>query len=321
MRTTTRLVLVLSLVAAVGISAVPVASAAKADQRGFQIKGKTAHKKQKKAIRKVNRRVSNLKEWNQSLSDWNNSQQQTIDSLSSTVGAIVAGVPEITGGLLALQDALENTVAPALLQLQDGLLSLADFVTADEYGYVQVTHSAAPTDTTFTSQTPVAGCFYQTPNIPDNVQGAYLSGTCLMTGVAPGRFIHLMAGVRSNENDGSPERGPTAVAGIVAYEQQAAACAATPCGILAGGGATGPNGALGGAPAVPIDNESQVVNQNETSFPFGPVSTDVPNMVDLTQDATFTGTPADPIMAGAGNIIRFTVRFVDISADAEKTGE
>ena len=82
-----------------------------------------------------------------------------------------------------------------------------------------------------------------------------------------------------------------------------------------------PERRLGGAPAVAIDNESQVVNESETSFPFGPVSTDIPNMVDLTQDSTFTGTPADPVQAGAGNVIRFTVRFVDISADADHTGE
>jgi hypothetical protein len=312
----------MSLVAAVGITAVPTASA---DQRGFNLKGATAgkkkDKKQDKKIKKANKRINKVEDYADSLSDWNNSQQQTIDSLSSTVDTIIAGVPAITDGLLALQDALENTVAPALTQLQAGLLSLADFVTADEYGYVQVTHSASAGDTTFASQTPVAGCFYETPNIPDNVQGAYLHGTCLMSGVSPGRFIHLMAGVRSNENDERPDRGPSTVVGIVAYAQRSAACASTPCALLAGGGATGPNGALGGAPAVIIPHGSQVVNESETSFPFGPVSTDVPNMVDVTQDATFTGTPADPVMAGAGNTIEFTLRFTDITADADKTGE
>jgi hypothetical protein len=325
MRTTaTRLCLVVSLVAAVALASVPVANAA---QRGFNLKGATAHHRddaQNKKIKKANRnakrahrRIAALKEWNESLNDWNQSQETTLRSLESTVGTIIAGVPAIVGGLQTIQSVLEDQVGPGLLALEAGLRSLADFVTADEYGIMQVTTSA-PGDPGG-AQTAVPGCFYQTPNIPDNVQGAYMTGQCLMSGVGAGRIIHFMAGVRSNENDGTPSRGPVAVAGVVAYEQMSAACAGTPCAILAGGGATGPNAGLGGAPAVPIPSRSQMTNTSETSFPFGPVSTD--NLVNLTQDATFTGTPADPTQAAAGNPIRFTIRFVDISADAEKTGE
>jgi len=136
MRTTTRLCLVASIAAAVGISAVPVASAA--ERPGSVNLGKVAHhkdakqnKKIKKARKRAERahdRINNVKEWNQSLSDWNTSQQTMIESLESTVATIVAGVPTITSaltqlqaGLLALQAALEGPVADGFSEIEDAL--------------------------------------------------------------------------------------------------------------------------------------------------------------------------------------------------------
>ena len=134
MRTTTRLCLVASIIAAVCLAAVPMANAAKAPG-SVNITGAASHhnddaqnKKIRKARRKANRahaRIRNLKEWNQSLSDWNTSQESTIASIQSTVGAIVSGVPTITnaltqlqGGLLALQAALEGPIATAFADIE-----------------------------------------------------------------------------------------------------------------------------------------------------------------------------------------------------------
>jgi len=132
MRTTTKLCLVISLVAAVGLASVPVANAKEELPGSVHLKGfasgKKKDNKQDKKIRKSRKRaerahdrINNIKEWNFATSEWNNSQQKAIESLQGTVNAIVAGVPAITNGLLALQAALEGPVTSALNDIDDAL--------------------------------------------------------------------------------------------------------------------------------------------------------------------------------------------------------
>jgi hypothetical protein len=142
MRTTTKLCLVISLVAAVGLASVPVANAAE-PPGSVNITGITSHKKQNKKIRKARKRaerahdrINNIKEWNTSLSEWNNSQQKSLDSLQGTVNAIVAGVPAITDALLALQAAIEGPVQSGLKALEDGLLDIKDALEDETTGLV-----------------------------------------------------------------------------------------------------------------------------------------------------------------------------------------
>ena len=148
MRTTTRLCLVASIAAAVGLAAVPAGYAAERpgsvkikNIRGYSSHHKDAkqNKKIKKARKRADRaheRINAVKEWNQSLSDWNTSQQTTIDSLSTTVGAIVAGVPAIVSGLEALQAALEGPVATAFEDIEDALHAIDDALNDTTTGLV-----------------------------------------------------------------------------------------------------------------------------------------------------------------------------------------
>jgi hypothetical protein len=138
MRTTTKLCLVVSLVAAFGLASVPIANAEEPPgsvdlPKAISSKATKKDKKQDKKIKKAgkeaekaHRRINNIKEWNFASSEWNNAQQKSIDSLQGTVNAIVAGVPAIVSGLQALQAALEGPVTTALHDLEDGLLAIQD---------------------------------------------------------------------------------------------------------------------------------------------------------------------------------------------------
>lgn len=263
MRTTTRLCLVASIVAAVALASVPVANAA--NRPGSINLGKAAHhndanqnKKINKAQKKANkahRRIANIKEWNQSLSDWNTSQQSTIDSLESTVGAIVAGVPQITsaltqlqGGLLAIQAALEGPIQTAFNDIEDGFGEIEDALNDTTTGLVGLNLAR-----------PQFGVFSST--------GTFLGGTGPINGSDPpfGPSGNAVQGpgaapdvdgafVVDFENDVSQRMytvnvfplGPTgAGGGGAAATASAVNCASSPtvaglCGVVQG---TGPDGA------------------------------------------------------------------------------
>ena len=87
MRTTTRLCLAISIVAAFAVASVPVATAAEppgsVNLQGFS-SGKKKDNKQDKKIKesrkraeKAHKRIDNIKEWNFESSEWNNSQQKS----------------------------------------------------------------------------------------------------------------------------------------------------------------------------------------------------------------------------------------------------
>ncbi|MDQ3740399.1 MAG: hypothetical protein M3389_05570 [Actinomycetota bacterium] len=245
------------------------------------------------------------------------SGDKTIDDKINTIVATVTPILTRLGGGLTevgegLKKAGEGLVAleAGLKELAAGTQDLGDFVTADEYGIVQVAlddDALAGADGD-TSLDLVPGCFYESANIPDNAQGLTLSGQCrIPTTATPGSTIHFLTGVRSNENDGEDGADDdVGEAGIVWYEQR------NGTGDLQGGGATVPAGA-GQPPAVPVPLASEMTPAN-TPFPFSVVPTD--NLIDLSL-SQFSGTPAAPTLAAAGNVVSFTLRFTDLSADAD----
>lgn len=126
MRTIVRLCLVAAMAAAVGLVAVPVASAGAGAQGHASITKfeKKQNKKIKKAKNKANKaheRIENLKEWNNALDAHNRRQDSDLQGIEGTLNAVLAGVPDIIGGLQALQAALEDDVAPALTAINDAL--------------------------------------------------------------------------------------------------------------------------------------------------------------------------------------------------------
>ena len=114
MRTTTRLCLVLAVVATAGLVAIPATANAKA-------KNSVSKKALNKKLKRAHNRISTLRDWNFGLAEKNNAQDEDQAGLQGTVNAILGGVPAIVGGLQALEAALKNEVGPGLLALQAAL--------------------------------------------------------------------------------------------------------------------------------------------------------------------------------------------------------
>jgi len=118
-RTIFRLCLVVALVAAVGVVAVPTAQA-KAGAIG-QVSITNFEKKQNKKIRKAKRKAKKAHERIELLKGWNLDQDGTLGEHGDLLDQIVTGALEIIAGLQALQAALEDDVAPALEAIDDAL--------------------------------------------------------------------------------------------------------------------------------------------------------------------------------------------------------
>lgn len=230
----------------------------------------------------------------------------------NVVPAALKALTDLQAGLLALKDGL-TTVGAGLTTVGSGLQKLATFVGSDEYGIVQIGVGG----------TPIPGCFYETGNVPDNVQDAIVSGTCNIdaSNAAAGGTLNVLSAIRSNESDGVAGGAAAGVAGIVSYTQGITQLGAGPASETTQGfGATKGNAALGGAPAVEIPLKSAPTSTTETRFPFGPISTD--KLVDLATTANgFTGSPGAttvPAITDAGTLrsIKFTIRFNDLTPDA-----
>ncbi len=247
------------------------------------------------------------------------------DKINGIVNVVTPVLTRLGGGLTELATGVQTLAAATTKGFEDvkagfgeveaALTDIGDFLGASKYGIVQIAvpdNLASDPDDANSAPDPVPGCFYVTENMSDEVQPATLAGNCALTGVDPGAQLLFLAGIRSNENDGTGGTDPAGTAGIIAYEQRNAT------GSLVGGGATPVVSAQTG-PTVPIPNESPVTNTAETSFPFGPVSTD--QLVNIADAATFQGTPDPPVAAGTGNFIDFTMRFLDLSASADDPNE
>jgi hypothetical protein len=196
-----------------------------------------------------------------------------VDGIDGRLKAIEAAAPQLVKGLNDLKD--------ASLALKAGLEGLKSLATSTEYGIGQV----------FIGASPASGAFVVTPDIPDAVQQAQVSQTFVPS--ASGT-ITVRVGVRSAESDGTGSTNP------------AASCRVTVTGAGAGNFVTStPNAGLGGAPFYPIANKSPQTSETETSFPFGPISTD--QLTDLTAASNSSGTAT----ATAGSPYNVTLDCVD----------
>ncbi|MEA2480444.1 MAG: hypothetical protein QOJ07_2366 [Thermoleophilaceae bacterium] len=234
-----------------------------------------AEQAQNARIKKLSKDLTAAKKVLDSTSDNATTSLTRIGDLDGRLKAIEGGVPTIIKALGDLKDGLTQAGA--------GLTSLKTLATSTEYGIGQV----------FIAGSPASGAFLVTPDIPDAVQQAQTTQNFLAS--APGD-ITVKVGVRSAESDGTSASDPAAV------------CRVT---VSSGGKATTsvPNAGLGGAPFYPIGKSPQT-SETETSFPFGPISTDV--LVDLTTGSNSTS-PAGIPQATAGAPYSVSLSCVDTS--------
>jgi hypothetical protein len=225
--------------------------------------------------------------------------------LQELADATIAGFAEVSAGF----DAVEAGFG----EVEAALTDIGDFLGSSKYGILQLAvedDQFGATDDADAFPDVIPGCFYVTENMSDEVQPAILTGQCNTTGADAGSDLHFLAGIRSNESDGTGPTDPAGTAGIIAYDQRDAA------GNQVGGGATPVISAQTG-PTVPINTGVPVTNEDEPTFMFGPVSTDIPGLVNIADASTFQGAPDPPVVATGGNIVTFTVRFLDLTADAD----
>jgi hypothetical protein len=239
--------------------------------------------------------------------------------VKATVDAILAQVPTITGALQKLADGL--TAAGA------GLTTLGNAAKAQEYGVVKL--QVGGTD--------VPGAILNSSDIPDDANGATVTGTFLASipNGASNVPITLRAGIRGAESDGTGPALPAGAAGLVTMNVTNSA--GTPAITLGGGYAGVPaavpltsaaNAANGGAPVYDIPDE--VGRPSATDSPF---SFPTDKSIDLTAASTlfdidgagpstpapYTISNAAPVTSPNGSIpftVTFTVRFHDLQASA-----
>ena len=221
-----------------------------------------------------------------------------------TAEGTLAAAPALITGLTQLADVVQNQIAPGLQQLATAAQALGDNYLADEFGVVQMTvpdDAVTPADAD-SNPDPIPGCFYESPNIPDSVQQSVVSGQCIVPPSVTGsdRTLRVLAGIRSNEVDGTGASDPAGSARIVALHVRALS------GSASGQGAT-PQPGPGQPPVVNIPFKSPEVSTTETSFPFQLISTD--QTVDLLTN-NYSGTP--PVVT-PGDIIYFTIGFFDLT--------
>jgi len=286
-----RISLLIAAVAVVCLAiAVPTASAAtktdKAQSKALKKQAKSI-KKNSSSIKKGSKDVTALKNSAKAVTGAIDTLKVIAARADANGAAFQAAAPSVIKGLTDLQT--------GLLAAGAGLNSLKTLATSTENGYGQV----------FAGGTPVPGSFVVTPDIPDNVQQAQVSQQ--FVGTATG-VITLQVGVRSTESDGTGADNP------------AAFCRTT---ITSGANSTtstatsAPN-PVQPAPFYPINTKSPPTSTTETSFPFGPIPSDV--MTNLTDTTPVTGNAVaptgTPATAAAGVPYTVTLACVDPSASA-----
>lgn len=232
-----------------------------------------------------------------------------LTSRVKTAEGTLAAAPALITGLTQLADVVQNQIAPGLQQLATAAQTLGDNYLADEFGIVQLVvpdDGVTPADAD-SNPDPLPGCFYESPNIPDSVQEAVVSGTCLVTATVTGtdRTLGMRVGIRSNEVDGTGAADPVGSARVVALNVRSN-----------GGSTVNPNGSgatiqpgPGQPPVANIPVRSPQVSTTETSFPFQLISTD--QTIDLLTAAN-NYSSAGPSLT-PGDVITFTVGFYDLT--------
>jgi hypothetical protein len=314
LRTTFRLCLVAAVVAAIGLVAVPAASATTGAQghasiTKFEKKQNKRIKKAKKKAAKAHARIENLKAWSFDLDAHNRRQDTSFFELLGTVNAIVAGVPDIVGGLQALQSALEDSVAPALTALGDGLTTLGAAYQAVEYGAAKGTITLPAGCGGTTSLTPAL----VSADIPDDGNPATTSGSVPLNvaacpAVAGNITLDMVGAIRSNESDGAATGDPAGQAGGLMVIN----CATGPC--ADGAGAAKDPGEMV-CSAVTPNSTFDLPDGSQTSQPLVNIQEGDDRLASdqpVAGDVDILGASSCAVKGGAVYMMVPTIQFVDI---------
>ena len=147
MSTTLRMCLVASVVAAVGLGAIPAAEASTPKPGAVKIDANIAQdgvdRRQNRRIRRARRkaefaheRIANLKEFAFGLESNNIYQQGLIDQILAGVPRIVGGLQALEAGVLAIQAALKGEIATAFADIEDALHEIDDALNDPTTGLV-----------------------------------------------------------------------------------------------------------------------------------------------------------------------------------------
>jgi hypothetical protein len=153
--------------------------------------------------------------------------QTASTGIDNRLKTIEAGVPLVFDGLTKLGE--------AATQLKDGLTALSAGTTA---GFTKVTETFRAVEygsAGVYAGTTQIGPFINSPDIPDDGNGATATGSIPAPGLAASTPLVLRAAIRSNEADGAATGDPAGQVGGLLYAT---------CGSTAGCGAV-PSGAIG----------------------------------------------------------------------------
>ena len=305
-----------SAAAAEGGSKAKAASAQKAKSAGTS---RTTTRQLRRRIVKAEDSLRGTRKAIQTLLALSRSNKDGLAFLSAAAPQLINGLVQLRDGTLQLKTVLETQVGPGLEQLKTAVTTtipdaIKDNVTklagSNEYGQVQVLFGA----------TPVPGANLTSPNIPDELNGATLTGQLTIpvaenTAATP---LTILGAIRSGESDGTGASLPVGHAGLVSLRVDEK----SPNVNVGGGGAGGSpltsatNVAAGGLPVYAINSKSPFVDPtpNPLGFPSGSGQT-----IDLTSNlfaggSKFTLENPDTMDDADGfAVIDFTIRFVDLS--------
>jgi hypothetical protein len=213
------------LAVVVGMMLVPAMSASAASQH--ETKQNAAIGKASKAAAKALNRIA-------ALTVVVTKHTQALTDLDTRVKAIEAGVPQVLDGLTKLSAAATQlkdgltTVGSGLTTVGAGLTKLASNVRAVEYGSAGV----------YAGTTQV-GPFINSPDIPDDGNGASAFGSIPTTTLPAGTPLQLKAAIRSNETDGAATGDPAGQVGGLLYATCASAAGCPTAGPTVPAGAIG----------------------------------------------------------------------------------
>ena len=220
------------------------------------------------------------------------------DKINGIVAVVTPVLQQLGEGSLALKAGLEQLAAATTAgfdevkagfdeveagfgEVEAALTDIGDFLGATEYGFAQVL-VADPTPGA------ESGSFVVTPNIPDDVQQAQSHQVFIAQ--ASGALV-VAYGIRSNENDVDDTPGHCRV-----YVRNEANDMAQTTG----------EPEFGGLPFAEVEEGGPVTNETETTFPFGPVSTD-----------NTDNTLVTSVMVTAGDSYEVGLSCLDTTADAD----
>jgi len=289
MRTTTRLCLVLAVVATAGVVAVPATAGAKARASHHADSKQKLKKKLKKRMVRANNRIDRLKEIGENLQLKDLDQDATAKSIKDTLDA---AIPVVTK---ALQD-----LEAGLTTVGEGLTTLAAAYQSVEYGVAKIFATGA-------TPTIAAGGSTISADVPDDGNSIQTNETAIIVaGASAAMAIDLRADIRSNEEDNDAGDTVGQAGGFVSVRNFDSGAhvdcigAPDPPGILgttAGDSIVTPSGTVTN---LPIKNLPGGLERTDTTHP------DASSVNLLPASCTFVAA------AGTTYAVDYSVNFVDI---------